>query len=217
MNSETSRIEAFSDGVFSIAITLLILEIKIPPVNGGDLRVQLLRQWPSYISYAIGFAFIGIMWINHHRLFTHIRRSDDLLLVFNLLLLFGVTTVPFPTAVLASHLGHPDQRAALILFNGTFVFIAIFFNLLWRHASSSKRQLLDPQIDHSEMKVRSISGQYAVGPLAYLTCLGLAWISVPASLILNFGLACFFAIPPAYIERHKKRHHREVVNDLHPE
>jgi TMEM175 potassium channel family protein len=203
MSAETSRMEAFSDGVFGIALTLLILGIKIPQVSGGDLRMQLLRQWPAYLSYAIAFAFIGIMWINHHRLFSHIHRCDNWLLVFNLLLLFGVTTVPFPTAVLATHLGHPGQTTAVILFDGTFVFIAIFFNLLWRHASSAKRQLLSPQVDHAAVK--KITAQYAIGPFAYLICLLLAWVSVPASMFLNFALAGFFLTPPTALERRKKR------------
>ena len=112
MTTETARVEAFSDGVFAIAITLLILEIKVPSAGSGDLGEQLLRQWPSYLSFFISFAFIGIMWIKHHRLFTHIRKSDDVLLVLNLLLLLGVTVVPFPTSVLAAHLGHPGGRTA---------------------------------------------------------------------------------------------------------
>ena len=112
MEKETARIEAFSDGVFAIAITLLILEIKIPAAGSGELSVQLLRQWPSYFAFVFSFAFIGIMWINHHRLFTHIKRSNNALLFLNLLLLLGVTAVPFPTAVLAQHLGQSDQRAA---------------------------------------------------------------------------------------------------------
>jgi len=115
MEKETARIEAFSDGVFAIAITLLILEIKIPGVGTGDLSRQLLRQWPSYIAFVISFAFIGIMWINHHRLFTHIKRSNNALLFLNLLLLLGVCAVPFPTAVLAQHFGQSEQRTAAIL------------------------------------------------------------------------------------------------------
>jgi hypothetical protein len=82
MEKETARIEAFSDGVFAIAITLLILEIKIPTAGSGDLSRQLIRQWPSYFAFVISFAFIGIMWINHHRLFTHIKRSNNVLLFF---------------------------------------------------------------------------------------------------------------------------------------
>jgi len=196
LNTETTRVEAFSDGVFAIAITLLILEIKVPSPGSGELAGQLLKQWPSYVSFAMSFAFIGIMWMNHHRLFTHIERCDNLLLVFNLLLLLGVTVVPFPTAVLAVHLGRPDQRTAVILFNATYVFIAVFFNVLWRYAASSERGLLAPDVDTAS--VESLTRQYAFGPILYLVCLGLTWVSVPASLLLNIGLACFFALPPSW-------------------
>src|SRR5438270_13814781 len=101
MSSETSRIEAFSDGVFAIAITLLILDVHVPTISQGPLGAALRRQWPTYIAYLISFAFIGIMWVNHHRLFNHIRRSDNGLMFLNLLLLLGVSAVPFPTALLA--------------------------------------------------------------------------------------------------------------------
>lgn len=190
MEKETARIEAFSDGVFAIAITLLILEIKIPGVGTGDLSRQLLRQWPSYIAFVISFAFIGIMWINHHRLFTHIKRSNNALLFLNLLLLLGVTAVPFPTAVLAQHFGQSDQRAAAILYHGTYFAIAIFFNLLWRYAN---RHLLGEDADASTAD--KISAKYAVGPLLYLVCIALAWVNVPVSLLLNVALAVFFALP----------------------
>src|SRR5215470_20063356 len=100
MQTETNRVEAFSDGMFAIAITLLILELKVPTPAAGRLTAALLRQWPSYLAFLLSFAFIGIMWMNHHRMFTHIRRSNYTLLVLNLLLLLGITAVPFPTAVL---------------------------------------------------------------------------------------------------------------------
>lgn len=199
MTAETSRVEAFSDGVFAIAITLLILDIKVP--QGSNLAVRLMEQWPSYVSFFISFAFIGIMWINHHRLFTHIGRSDDPLLLLNLLLLLGVVVVPFPTAVLAASLGQPDERTALILYNATYVFIAVVFNLLWRHASSGKRHLLAQDADSAS--VQKISRQYAFGPVLYLVCLGLSWVSVSASLALNFALACFFALPPHLATKHR--------------
>jgi len=190
MASETSRIEAFSDGVFAIAITLLILEIKIPPATQAPLRTQLLQQWPSYFAYLLSFFFIGIMWINHHRLFTHIRRADNGLLFLNLLLLLGVSAVPFPTAVLAVHLHASGAQTAAVLFNGTYVAIAVFFNLLWRYAVS--RNLLD----HASMEsAAAISRQYMFGPIAYLICLALVWVSVAVSLALNVALAVYFAIP----------------------
>jgi len=101
----TSRLEAFSDGVFAIAITLLILEIKVPPPGAaGELGPALARLWPSYLALVTSFANVGVMWINHHRLFGLIERTDEGLLGLNLLLLLGVTLVPFPTALLAEHL-----------------------------------------------------------------------------------------------------------------
>ncbi|HEY5030370.1 MAG TPA: TMEM175 family protein [Candidatus Angelobacter sp.] len=197
MQTETSRIEAFSDGVFAIAITLLILEIKVPHRDQGSLAAGLLHQWPSYLAFLLSFAYIGIMWINHHRMFTHIKRSNDVLLILNLLLLLGVTAVPFPTAVLAEHLGGPDQRTAALIYNATFVVIALAFNLLWRYAVS--RRLLH------EHPVRglaaNISSQYAVGPFLYLACFVIAWFNVRASVIANTALALFFVLPPSLMKR----------------
>jgi uncharacterized membrane protein len=190
MEKETARIEAFSDGVFAIAVTLLILEIKIPAAGSGDLSRQLLHQWPSYVAFVISFAFIGIMWVNHHRLFTHIKKANNALLFLNLLLLLGVTAVPFPTAVFAQHLGGRDQRPAAILYHGTYFVIAIFYNVLWQYSS---RHLLGKDADVSA--TTRISAQYAVGPVMYLACVALAWVSVPISLLLNVGLAVFFALP----------------------
>ena len=191
MSSETARVEAFSDGVFAIAITLLILNLKVPSGPTGHLGAALARQWPTYAAFLISYAFIGIMWVNHHRLFNHIRRSDNGLLFLNLLLLLGITVVPFPTALLAAHYGTADRTVAAAVFNGTYVVLAIFFNVLWHHAV--RAGLLDSATHES---AAAVSRQYAVGPIAYLVCFGLTWVSVPASLILNIGLAIFFAIPP---------------------
>jgi uncharacterized membrane protein len=197
MQSETTRVEAFSDGMFAIAITLLILEIKVPPPGPEHLAIALLRQWPSYLAFLISFIYIGVMWINHHRMFTHIRKADDGLLVLNLLLLLGVSVVPFPTAVLAQNLGGPEQRTAAVFYNATFVVIAIFFNLLWRYAVA--RNLLDKSV--SAAYAENITRQYAVGPIVYLLCFGLAWINVRASITLNGTLALFFALPASMVRK----------------
>lgn len=193
MASETARIEAFSDGVFAIAITLLILEIKVPQPTAGPLGTQLARQWPSYISYVISFSFIGIMWINHHRLFNHIRRSNHGLMIYNMLLLLGVTFVPYPTSVLAAFLGKPDQRLAAMFYNGTYFFIAVFFNLLWNHAKSPRDRLLGSEVDPAAVEM--IDRRYGIGLSSYALCAVLAWWSVVASLVLNVVLALFFALP----------------------
>jgi uncharacterized membrane protein len=196
---ETGRVEAFSDGVFAIAMTLLVLNVKVPTANQpGQLGSLLWQQWPSYLAFVISFAFIGIMWVNHHRLFAHIRRIDHTLLVLNGALLLGVTAVPFPTAVLAQYLGKPDEKAATMLYAGTYVVVAVFFNVLWRYAASGHR-LLGDEVDVAE--VSRITRQYAYGPLLYLACFALAYINVAASLALNVALAIFFALPPNKVTR----------------
>ncbi len=203
MSDETSRIEAFSDGVFAIAITLLILDVHVPSSNQGSLGHALAKQWPTYVAYLISFAFIGIMWVNHHRLFNHIRRSDNGLMFLNLLLLLGVSVVPFPTALLAAHYYSGGRTMAAAVFNGTYVVIAVFFNVLWHHAV--RGDLLDSATRES---AEAISKQYAVGPISYLVCFGLTWISVPASLAANIALAIFFAMPPRAggTKRERKMH-----------
>jgi uncharacterized membrane protein len=196
MHTETGRIEAFSDGMFAIAITLLILEVKQPGPSAGSLASALLKQWPSYLAFLLSFFYIGVMWMNHHRMFTHIRRSNDTLLVLNLLLLLGVTVTPFPTAVLANSLGTPDQRTATIFYNAVFAVIAVFFNVLWRYAV--RRELLDKQLAAS---AAMISRQYAVGPLMYLVCLALAFVDARVSIGVNVALAVYFALPPGLVRK----------------
>ncbi|MBV9669566.1 MAG: DUF1211 domain-containing protein, partial [Acidobacteriales bacterium] len=188
------RIEAFSDGVYAIAITLLILEIKIPSRGAGPLGTLLLRQWPQFFAYVLSFAFIGIMWINHHRLFGHIRKADNGLMLYNLLLLFGVCAVPFPTALLAQFLETPDRKVAALIFNGTYVVIAVFFNALWHHAL--RRGLLDRE---THDQAEGITRQYAYGPVMYVVVAVIGWFSVAASLVLQVVLALFFAMPPQRI------------------
>ncbi len=191
---ETGRLEAFSDGVFAIAITLLVLDIKVPRgvVAPNTLWQALADQWPTYLAFLASFATILIMWINHRRLFTHIARCDDRLLFFNGLLLLGIVLVPFPTALVAEYLGHPGQRTAATIYNGTFVVIAICFNALWRTAASGER-LLHP--DHDRAAAAHITDSYKWGPLSYVAALALAFVSVTASVVLNLVLAIYFALP----------------------
>ena len=198
---ETGRLEAFSDGVFAVAITLLVLTIKIPGVdvpasqlpNDTQLWSMLLNEWPMLAAYTTSFATIGVMWINHHRLYTHIKRTNTILMLLNLLLLLIIVFIPVPTALVAEYLVHPDQHAAALLYSGTNVILAICFNLLWRYASYHNR-LLAKNAD--VRAVRAINKQYWFGPIVYLLAFILALFSTPASLTLNFLLALFFAIPP---------------------
>lgn len=191
---ETSRIEAFSDGVFAIAITLLVLDLKVPRglENGPSLANALVAQWPAYLAFVTSFMTILIMWMNHHRIFTLVGRSDDRLLLYNGLLLLGVTVVPFPTSLVAEYLRHEGQRTAVLVYNATFIVIAICFNLLWRTAAVRDR-LLHAHADRAAVK--RIFDAYRYGPLWYVVAFALAFVSVMASLALNLALAVFFAIP----------------------
>ena len=187
--SETSRIEAFSDGVFAIAITLLILNVQVPAPTAGALGPALVRQWPSYLAFFASFATIGVMWVNHHRLFSYIERGDDGLLGLNLLLLLGVTWLPFPTALVATHMRSPDQRLAGLVYSGTFLGLALVFNGLWRYVMW--RGLVGDQ-EH----VRSIKRQYALGPLFYAAMVVVALVNATACVVVSAVLATYFALPP---------------------
>lgn len=191
---ETGRIEAFSDGVFAIAITLLILEIKVPQdiPEGKTLYDELLKKWPSFLSFVDSFVTILIMWINHHRMFTHIKRSNTLLMFFNGLLLLIITFIPYPTSVVAEHLQDKEENAAVVFYCGTFVITALLFNLVWRYASY-KNRLLDKNAD--AVAVRSITQSYNFGPLLYGIATGLAFVNGLVSLIFTLLLAIFFAMP----------------------
>jgi len=193
---ETGRIEAFSDGIFGIAITLLILNIKVPKAADIQGKMTLLRalgaQWPAYLSYLNSFLTVLIMWMNHHKLFRQIRRSDHLFLIFNGLLLMGVTIVPFPTAVLAEYINTPDARTAAAIYSGSYLMIAVLFYVLWHYASRGHRLLAR---FHDRESVAAISRQYRFGPLLYLIAFLLAFVSVWASVGLCIALAIFFALP----------------------
>jgi uncharacterized membrane protein len=195
MVNETARVEAFSDGVFAIAITLLILEVKVPP-NAPDtaLARELLRLWPSYLAYVASFVTIGVMWLNHHRLFTLIRKSDDGLIGINLLLLFGQTWIPFPTGLLAQHLGAPGERVAGVVYAASFFYIALIFALLRWYATD--RHLM---VQHGD--VRGLKRQYAIGPVMYVALVGIAYWSGTACLTASCLYAVYFSLPPSLWRR----------------
>jgi uncharacterized membrane protein len=190
---ETSRVEAFSDGVFAIAITLLVLDLKVPPPSSESLLAGLAAEWPVFIAYLISFSFILIMWMNHHWMFQHIEHVDGMFLLLNGLLLLGITVVPFPTNLVAQYVLSADQSVATAVYSGWFLLIAIFFNLLWRYASTGGR-LLSPQ-DHEAGLADIITARYRWGPAAYFAAFVLAFVWAPASLALNLLLAIFYAIP----------------------
>ena len=183
---ETNRLEAFSDGVFAIAITLLVLEIKVPP-PGTALGAELLHLWPSYLAYVVSFLVIGAIWINHHAMFHHIVRVDGTLLLLNVLHLMLIAFLPFPTAVLAEafHRG-TDEPIAAAFYGGILTIIGIFVNLMWRYAARGGG-LLSPHI--TATKIRKLNRQFLVGPTVYaiatLIALVMPWLAVLIFVFLN--------------------------------
>ena len=195
--SETSRVEAFSDGIFAIAITLLVLNIRVPVPDltghGSTLLPALLHLWPAYLGYLISFLTIGIMWVNHHSMFVLIRRIDRYFLLLSVFFLMCIAFLPFPTAVLADYLPEPKgRRVAVALYSATFVLIAVAYNALWWYAVRGGR-LLHENADREA--VRNISRRYLLGPIAYGISFGLAFINAWASLAVHGVLAAFYVLP----------------------
>lgn len=190
----TTRLEAFSDGIFSVAITLLVLDLKVPRETAGEagLGRSLLLQWPTYAAYAISFATVLVMWVNHHRLFRVISVTDHVLLLLNGLLLMFITLVPFSTSLLADHIRGGSARLASICYCAEFEMVAIAFNLLWRYARGGDR-LLDPRADRG--LVAAIDAQYRPGPLFYLAAMAACFISPWLGFAACSALAVFFALP----------------------
>src|SRR6185295_6196243 len=166
--SETTRLEAFSDGVFAIAITLLVLEIR-PPTHAEThaigLWASLASRWPSYLAYVVSFVTIGVMWANHHSIFQYIRRTDRTFVLLNVLLLMFISFLPYPTAVLADYLPEPAyRRIGALFYSGTLVAIALAYNAVW-HYGAWRGRLLGHDADTNA--VRTITYRYLFGPLLY--------------------------------------------------
>jgi uncharacterized membrane protein len=183
---DTTRLEAFSDGVFAIAITLLVLEIKVPPPD-TVLGVALLQLWPSYLAYVVSFLVIGAIWINHHAMFRHIVRVDSTLLLLNVLHLMLIAFLPFPTAVLAEafHRG-TDEPIAAAFYGGILTVIGIFVTAMWQYAARGHR-LLSSRLTAKE--ARQIGRRFLIGPLVYtiatLMALVMPWLALLVYLLLN--------------------------------
>jgi uncharacterized membrane protein len=178
-----TRIEAFSDGVFAIAITLLVLNLH------PDKSVT--HQWPSYAAFAFGFLTIGVMWVNHHHLLHQFGHVDRVLLFLNMLLLLGIVFIPFPTALIAEHIRDGDARTATLAYGCTGIVLAMFFNALWHYGAHGRRLL---RADTRMREVSGITRSYLPGIPLYLTGTLVSFASPVASAAVYAGIAVFYAI-----------------------
>jgi uncharacterized membrane protein len=185
----TGRLEAFSDGVFAIAATLLVLEFSVGTHEGGHLGSSLLHLWPAYLAYVTSFLTIGIIWMNHHYCVETMARADRVLLFLNLLLLLTVAFLPFPTRLVAEYLQRPGEAAAVYAYDATFVVMAIVYNAWWRYASAGRRLIAESVSDSA---VRAITHAFDPGVPMYSAAFLVAIGSPLASVLVTFGIAAFY-------------------------
>jgi TMEM175 potassium channel family protein len=201
---DSRRVESFSDGVFAVAITLLIFSLL--PVGSRALGYRSLADaWPQYAAYVVSFLTIGIMWMNHHVLFSHVRLVDRPLMVLNLLLLMGVVAIPFPTALVAEHLTGPNAsggRPAAAVYGFVMVVISIFYNMIWLHlighaaalgARVTKQQLLAsmPRAGGGRLPWLRIP-RWSIGLGGYLAGVLVALAGSAAGALAIYGLLAIF-------------------------
>jgi uncharacterized membrane protein len=189
----TGRAEAFSDGVFAVAITVLVFSLlSIGTGKTLDAGI-LLHAWPQYLAYVVSFLTIGIMWMNHHTILAHVARVDRPLLVLNLLLLMGIVAIPFPTALVAEHLLGAGGRAATVTYGLVMIAISAGFAGLWVYVASHANALgaaLPPEALRS-----SIPG-FTLGGAVYVAGTLIALVSAVA------GMAIFGALAVYYLFEH---------------
>jgi uncharacterized membrane protein len=195
MEKETARIEAFSDGVFAIAITLLVLELRLPEAadvrTDTELRRYLVAQWPSFAALLISFFSIFIMWVNHHKIFRQIYQRNTGVMFANGLILFLAAVISYATSMLARFFTTGAVHTAVACYTGLFVVVNLAFNLLW-YLASRDRRLLRPGI--SGAQVRHLSRNYAVGVPVHLGAFGLSYIQPGIALLLCVALWIYWAI-----------------------
>lgn len=194
--SETGRLEAFSDGVMAIAITLLVLDLVVPTreqlaAENASLGHALAALWPSYAAYVVSFLIIGIIWVNHHAVFKLVGRVDRRLLFTNLFLLMVVAAIPFPTRLLAEYLtaGDADAHIAAAVYSTTMLMMAVAFTLLFA-AATRRPDLLAPGVD--PVAVRRSLPRFGLGVGVYAVTVALSFVSAPLTLLTHFGIAVYY-------------------------
>ena len=184
----TNRLEAFSDGVFAIAITLLALELPRP--EGPELWHELGTQWEAYAAFGVSFLTIGIIWVNHHALVDRIAHADRGLLFINLLMLMWVSLIPWPTELVAEHLSGDGAQAATAVYSAVFLGMAIAFTFFWMRALKQGHLA-----ELTAAQLRHLTRRNSLGWLFYVAAFGLAFVLPVASLALNFAIALYYLLP----------------------
>jgi uncharacterized membrane protein len=193
----TGRLEAFSDGVFAIAITLLVLELSIPVGSGEDLLGSFLDQWPSYLAYIVSFATIGAAWMAHTAITQYVDRTDTGFARLNLLLLLMVSFLPFPSSLLAEYITEEGAvRVATTILGMSLLLIAAIISVMWRYAMH--RSLVRPDADDDEVQV--LTSRLTPGLAGYLLLIGLG-LFLPLVAVLGYLVIALVLILPLHLWR----------------
>lgn len=197
-----SRIEALTDGVFAVSMTLLVFEIKVPgfapEAGAGGLARHLATLWPNFVSYAISFFVLGIYWVGHHNQFHFIRRSNRPFLWLNIVFLFFVTLIPFSAALIS---GHFDDPIAIAFYGGNLIAVGLLLDAIWAYATRGRR-LVDK--DLAREAVRRASRRILIAPCAFAVAIALGFFNTKASLIL-YAVTTIYYFFPSGIDLHWKR------------
>jgi len=170
---ETGRIEAFSDGVFAIAITLLVLDIRVPVSEFDNLWRGIVHEWPAYLGYATSFLTIGGIWLAHHGIFRRLLYANDLVMRINLLLLMAVSFLPYPTRLVAETIRNEDaERAAVIFYGLSLLAISSLFGALWGGIARD-RELLKPEVTDEEVNAILVAATPSIGFYVGVTALAI--------------------------------------------
>jgi TMEM175 potassium channel family protein len=193
----TSRLETFSDSVLAVAVTLLVLDVEVPPIKANEELAQaLLRQWPHYAAYGTSFITIGIIWINHSAMIGRLRMADPVILTLNLLLLLSIALLPFATSLMAAFLKvRNGQHLAAGVYAGAFLVVSSLFTVLQRYILLHKPHML--RVDLSDERRRRIVGRSMRGVWAYVLATVAAVLSAYVSLAICAALAIYYALPVA--------------------
>jgi uncharacterized membrane protein len=192
----TERLETFSDGVFAIAATLLVLELGVS--SGDDLGHALLHIWPQFLAYVTSFVTIGIIWMNHHHTVSLIARTDRTMLFINNLLLLTIAFLPFPTKLVGDYLRDDGEQAAALAYAATLVVMAILHQVWWRYARGNRRLIADETPDSA---LRAVDRAYAPGVPMYGAVFVVAFFSPLAAVLLTFAIAAFYLPSAALFDR----------------
>lgn len=191
---ETGRLEAFSDGVYAVAITLLALDLQVPKLGNNasarDVAAALAHNWPSYLAFVTSFFTVLIMWVSHHSMFKLVQKTNARVLFANGLLLMLTTVVPFSTSLVTQYLQFSAAKVACAVYGGTFVMISLAYSLLW-YGFLHDPAVLKPGA--SKEVIERIDRSYRIGPPMYILATAAAFVSPYATIGICTGLWVFWA------------------------